>query len=130
VAAQSIEQRGGIVVVASLDDAFALANAYAPEHLCLLLKDPWQYVGKSARRRDFLGERSFEVLGDLTWPAHRISCPPADGALRLAVERGRFPQLISLIGLNETALQRIGPAAARLAESEGLTPTPPPSGTP
>lgn len=35
-AAESIAQRGGIVLVPDLDTAFALANAYAPEHLCLL----------------------------------------------------------------------------------------------
>src|SRR5205814_1491448 len=63
VAAQSIEQRGGIIVVPDLDAAFELANAYAPEHLCLLLMDPWQHVGKVCNAGGiFLGERSFEVL--------------------------------------------------------------------
>ncbi len=31
----------GIVVTADLNECFELANAYAPEHLCLLVKDPW-----------------------------------------------------------------------------------------
>lgn len=122
VAAQSIEQRGGIVVVPDLDAAFALANAYAPEHLCLLLAEPWQYVGKVRNAGGiFLGERSFEVLGDyVAGPSHIM---PTGGTARFTspVNVDDFRKVISLVGLNEAALQRIGPAAARLADAEGLT---------
>jgi histidinol dehydrogenase len=122
VAAQSIAQRGGIVVVPELDDAFALANAYAPEHLCLLLKEPWQHIGKVRNAGGiFLGERSFEVLGDyVAGPSHIM---PTGGTARYAspVNVDDFRKVISLVGLNEAALRRIGPAAARLADAEGLT---------
>src|SRR6266540_2239788 len=122
IAAQSIAQRGGIVVVADLDEAFALANAYAPEHLCLLLQEPWQHVGKVRNAGGiFLGERSFEVLGDYAaGPSHIM---PTGGTARYAspVNVDDFRKIISLVGLNEAALRRIGPAAARLAEAEGLT---------
>jgi histidinol dehydrogenase len=122
VAAQSVERRGGIVVVRDLNDAFELANAYAPEHLCLLLKDPWQYVGKVRNAGGiFLGERSFEVLGDyVAGPSHIM---PTGGTARYAspVNVDDFRKVISLVGLNEAALRRIGPAAARLADAEGLT---------
>ncbi|MBS1964853.1 MAG: histidinol dehydrogenase [Chloroflexi bacterium SZAS-1] len=122
VAAQSIEQRGGIVVVPDLEAAFALANAYAPEHLCLLLAEPWQYVGKVRNAGGiFLGERSFEVLGDyVAGPSHIM---PTGGTARFTspVNVDDFRKVISLVGLNEAALQRIGPAAARLADAEGLT---------
>lgn len=122
VAAQSIAQRGGIVVVPDLDTAFALANAYAPEHLCLLLNDPWQHVGKVRNAGGiFLGERSFEVLGDyVAGPSHIM---PTGGTARYAspVNVDDFRKVISLIGLNDAALRRIGPAAARLADAEGLT---------
>jgi histidinol dehydrogenase len=122
VAAQSVERRGGIVVVPELEDAFELANAYAPEHLCLLLKEPWQHVGKVRNAGGiFLGERSFEVLGDyVAGPSHIM---PTGGTARYAspVNVDDFRKVISLVGLNEAALRRIGPAAARLAEAEGLT---------
>jgi histidinol dehydrogenase len=122
VAATAIQNRGGIVVVPDLAVAFDLANQYAPEHLCLLLADPWQYVG-SVRNAGgiFLGERSFEVLGDyVAGPSHIM---PTGGTARYAspVNVDDFRKVISLVGLNEAALQRIGPAAARLAEAEGLT---------
>jgi histidinol dehydrogenase len=122
IASQSIERRGGIVVVPDLDSAFELANAYAPEHLCLLLEEPWQHVGKVRNAGGiFLGERSFEVLGDyVAGPSHIM---PTGGTARYAspVNVDDFRKVISLVGLNEAALRRIGPAAARLADAEGLT---------
>lgn len=122
VAAQSIQRRGGIVVVPALADAFELANAYAPEHLCLLLAEPWQHVGKVRNAGGiFLGERSFEVLGDyVAGPSHIM---PTGGTARYAspVNVDDFRKVISLVGLNEAALRRIGPAAALLADAEGLT---------
>jgi histidinol dehydrogenase len=121
-AAETVEQRGGIVVVPDLATAFALANAYAPEHLCLLVDEPWQYVGLVRNAGGiFLGERSFEVLGDyVAGPSHIM---PTGGTARYSspVNVDDFRKLISLIGLNETALRRIGPAAIRIAEAEGLT---------
>jgi len=122
VAATAIERQGGIVVVPSIEDALRLANEYAPEHLCLLVDDPWRYVGLVRNAGGiFLGERSFEVLGDyVAGPSHIM---PTGGTARYAspVNVDDFRKIISLVGLNETALQRIGPAAAKLAAAEGLT---------
>jgi histidinol dehydrogenase len=121
-AAETVERRGGIVVVADLDEAFALANGYGPEHLCLLVDEPWQHVGRVRNAGGiFLGERSFEVLGDYTaGPSHIM---PTGGTARFAspVNVDDFRKVISLVGLNEAALRRIGPAAVRIAEAEGLT---------
>lgn len=120
-AAEAVEQRGGIVLVATLDAALDIANEYAPEHLCLLVADPWSYVGKVRNAGGvFLGEQSFEVLGDyVAGPSHIM---PTGGTARYAspVNVDDFRKVISLVGLNRTALERIGPAAARLAEAEGL----------
>jgi histidinol dehydrogenase len=121
-AAETVERRGGIVLVADLPAAFELANEYGPEHLCLLLADPWPYVGRVRNAGGiFLGERSFEVLGDyVAGPSHIM---PTGGTARYSspLNVDDFRKLISLVGLNETALRRIGPTAARLAEAEGLT---------
>lgn len=122
IAAVSIERQGGIVVVPSIEDAVRLANEYAPEHLCLLVADPWRYVGMVRNAGGiFLGERSFEVLGDyVAGPSHIM---PTGGTARYAspVNVDDFRKIISLVGLNESALRRIGPAAERLALAEGLT---------
>ncbi|NOK63024.1 MAG: histidinol dehydrogenase [Chloroflexi bacterium AL-W] len=122
IAATSLSQHGGIVVVPDLARAFELSNAYAPEHLCLLLAEPTNYLGRIRNAGGvFLGERSFEVLGDyVAGPSHIM---PTGGTARYAspVNVDDFRKVISVVGLNETALQRLGPAAARLAEAEGLT---------
>ncbi len=122
VAARSLERRGGIVVVPSVEDAIRLANEYAPEHLCLLVDDPWRYVGLVRNAGGiFLGERSFEVLGDyIAGPSHIM---PTGGTARYAspVNVDDFRKVISLVGLNAQALERTGAAAARIAEAEGLT---------
>jgi histidinol dehydrogenase len=120
-AAEALATRSGIVLTPDLDTAFDVANAYAPEHLCLLLADPWPFVGRVRNAGGvFLGERSFEVLGDyVAGPSHIM---PTGGTARFAspVNVDDFRKVISLVGLNEQALQRIGPAAARLADAEGL----------
>lgn len=120
-AAEAVERRGGIVLTPNLDVALDLANEYGPEHLCLLVADPWSYVGRVRNAGGvFLGERSFEVLGDyVAGPSHIM---PTEGTARYAspVNVDDFRKVISLVGLNAAALARIGPAAVRLAEAEGL----------
>ena len=121
IAAATFARGAGIVVTESLNEAFALANEYAPEHLCLLVESPWSWVDRVQNAGGiFLGERSFEVLGDYTaGPSHVM---PTGGTARFAspINVTDFVKLISLIGLNEQALAAIGPAAETLARTEGL----------
>ena len=120
-AAEAVSRRGAIVLTPDLDAAFELANEYGPEHLCLLLADPWAHVGKVRNAGGvFLGEQSFEVLGDYcAGPSHIM---PTEGTARYAspLNADDFRKVISLVGLNGAALARIGPAAQRIAEAEGL----------
>lgn len=121
IAAATFGRGSGIVVTESLPQAFALANAYAPEHLCLLVENPWAWLDQVQNAGGvFLGERSFEVLGDYTaGPSHVM---PTGGTARFAspVNVSDFVKLVSVIGLNEQALAAIGPAAETLARAEGL----------
>ena len=122
IIAQSLSDRGGIVITASLAQAVELANAYAPEHLCLLVEDPWALVGQVRHAGGiFLGEGSFEVLGDyVAGPSHIM---PTEGSARFAspLSVADFVKRISLIGLSLPAGQRLSAAAAILAEAEGLS---------
>ncbi|MEZ4634915.1 MAG: histidinol dehydrogenase [Caldilineaceae bacterium] len=118
----SLGSKCGIVVTENLDSAFDLANVYAPEHLCLLVDDPWSRLDQVQNAGGvFLGERSFEVLGDyVAGPSHVM---PTGGTARFAspINVNDFVKIVSVIGLNDLALQNIGPAAATLAHAEGLT---------
>ena len=122
IARQSIESRGGIVLVDDLDEAFELANDYAPEHLCLLVEDGWSWVGKVRNAGGiFLGESSSEAMGDYTaGPSHVM---PTGGTARFSSPLSivDFVKITSLVALNERALASLGPATAALAGAEGLT---------
>jgi histidinol dehydrogenase len=120
-AGEAVRERGAIVLVADISTAITVSNAYGPEHLCLILADPWSYVGQVRNAGGiFLGEQSFEVLGDyVAGPSHIM---PTEGTARFAspVNVDDFRKVISLVGLNTAGLARIGPAAQRIAEAEGL----------
>ncbi|GAB4466425.1 MAG: hypothetical protein Kow00120_31000 [Anaerolineae bacterium] len=115
---QSLAHNSGIVVTRDLDEAFDLANAYAPEHLCLLLAEPWRYLGRVRHAGGvFLGEGSFEVLGDyVAGPSHVM---PTAGTARFASPLNvlDFVKLVNVIGLDAPELYA---PAARMAEAEAL----------
>ena len=71
-ASASIENRGVIVVVDTIDDALTIANSYAPEHLCLMIEEPWNAIDKVSNAGGIiLGENSPEVMGDyIAGPSH------------------------------------------------------------
>src|SRR5436190_13974498 len=109
IIAASLEANGGIVVVPDLATAVELANGYAPEHLCLLVRDPWALV-ESVRNAGgiFLGEASAEVMGDyVAGPSHVM---PTGGTARFAspLNVEEFVKVISLIGLNERGMRELG----------------------
>ena len=122
IAATSLANRGGIVVTADLAEAVELANLYAPEHLCLLVAEPWALVGQIRNAGGiFVGEHSFEVLGDyVAGPSHVM---PTEGSARFSspLSVADFVKRISLIALNVEAGKRLSAPAAILARGEGLT---------
>jgi histidinol dehydrogenase len=109
------------VLAGDLQEALDLANLYAPEHLCLLTRDPWTLLGHVQRAGGvFIGEHSMEALGDyVAGPSHGM---PTGGTARFMspVNVRDFQNIISVVGLNEDTLRRIGPAGATLARAEGL----------
>ncbi|GGL95700.1 histidinol dehydrogenase [Deinococcus aerophilus] len=120
-ARDSVTSRMKVVLAASLDEALDLANLYAPEHLCLLTRDPWSLLGRVQRAGGvFIGEDSMEALGDyVAGPSHVM---PTGGTARFAspVNVRDFQNIISVVGVNRETLRRIGPAGAQLARAEGL----------
>jgi len=117
----SLENRGGAVLTHDLEEAVQLANDYAPEHLALSVNEPWRWVEKINNAGGvFVGEHSFEVLGDyLAGPSHVM---PTGGSARFAspLNVWDFVKIVSLVSLDESTAQAIGPIAATLAQSEGL----------
>jgi histidinol dehydrogenase len=118
----SLNNRGGAVITTDLDQAADLANRYAPEHLCLAVSDPWRLSEKiNAAGGIFIGEHSFEVLGDyVAGPSHVM---PTGGSARFAspLNVWDFIHIVSLIAVDPKTAQQISQTATIIAQTEGLT---------
>jgi histidinol dehydrogenase len=121
VIAQSLAHQGGIVLTPDLTTAAGLANAYAPEHLCLAVADP-AALAEQIRHAGglFLGEGSFEVLGDyVAGPSHVM---PTGGTARFASPLNvlDFVKISSLIALDEATSRSLSALAEEIARAESL----------
>ena len=121
VARQALERQGRVVLVDSLDEGAELVNRIAPEHLCLLVREPWSWVDRIHHAGGlFLGEYSPEVMGDyIAGPSHVM---PTGGTARFgsALSVHHFLRTMPVVGLSPADFQHLGPAAVRIANAEGL----------
>jgi len=122
IIARSLAEGGGAVITPDLETAAALADEYAPEHLCLSVAEPEALAEKIRNAGGlFIGERSFEVLGDYAaGPSHVM---PTSGTARFASPLNvlDFVKINSIIALDGQASQNLSPIAAELARVESLT---------
>jgi len=122
IIAKSLASQGALIVVENLDQALELANAFAPEHLCLLVRDPFNWVGKVENAGGvFIGEWTNEALGDyIIGPSHVM---PTAGTARFAspLNVNDFVKITSVFSISARAARELGQHAALLAEVEGLT---------
>jgi histidinol dehydrogenase len=122
VVAASLAGQGGIVLTPDLETAVRLADEFAPEHLCLSVQEPAVWTERIRNAGGlFLGEHSFEVLGDyVAGPSHVM---PTGGTARFAspVNVLDFVKITSIIALDTGTVAQLCPAAARLAHAESLT---------
>lgn len=121
IAGVSIENNGLIGVLDKAEEAIDLANEFAPEHICLFVKEPRQSANLVRHAGGvFVGENSCEVLGDyVAGPSHVM---PTGGTARFASSLGvhdflKVMPVIDLDGKSEALVD----AAAAIAKSEGLT---------
>ena len=122
VAKAALDRQGRVVLVDSLEEAVGLVNRIAPEHLCLLLDDPWSWVDKIKHAGGlFLGEFSPEVMGDyIAGPSHVM---PTGGTARFgsALSVHHFLRTMPVVGLSPEEFQKLGQAAVHIADAEGLS---------
>lgn len=121
VASESWNTYGVIIEVGSLDEAPALANALAAEHVQIAVDDPQDLMDRIRHAGSvFLGRLTPEAVGDyVAGPNHVL---PTGRRARFASGLSvlDFMKRTSFIQLDEAALQAIGPAAVALADAEGL----------
>ncbi len=121
VASQSWNDHGVIIEVGTLDEAPALANALAAEHVELAIDDPEPMMQAICHAGSvFLGRLTPEAVGDyVAGPNHVL---PTGRRARFASGLSvlDFMKRTSFIQMDDRAIAAIGPAAIALAEAEGL----------
>lgn len=121
IAGEAWRRNSAIIVVSSFDAAPALIDAIAPEHLELAIEDPDAMFEKLRHAGAvFLGRHTPEATGDyVAGPDHVL---PTARAARYASGLSvlDFMKRTSIIRCDSASLAAIGPAAARLADAEGL----------
>jgi histidinol dehydrogenase len=118
----SLAARGALIETRDLEEACALANRIAPEHLELSVEDPeaWLPLLTNAGAI-FLGRWSSEAIGDYcAGPNHVL---PTGGTARFSSPLGvyDFQKRSSVISISEAAAGKLGRIAATLADGEGLS---------
>ncbi|MBS0642159.1 MAG: histidinol dehydrogenase, partial [Proteobacteria bacterium] len=121
IAGASWERHGAVILVRSWDEAAALVDLLAPEHLQLMLRDP-EPLFKRVKHAGaiFLGAYCPEAVGDyIAGPNHVL---PTGRTARFASGLSVYDFLKRTTWVNATqaALDKVGPAAVALAEAEGL----------
>ncbi len=122
VIAASLKARGALIEVSNLEEACAIANRIAPEHLELAVAEPERLVGRIRHAGAiFIGPYSSEAIGDYcAGPNHVL---PTSRSARFSSPLGvyDFQKRSSLIQVSRAGAQTLGAIAATLAEGEGLS---------
>ena len=122
IAGQSWSRHGAVIVVRDWDEAVALTNRLAPEHLQIMTADPQALFGRIRHAgAAFLGRWCPEALGDyVAGPNHVL---PTGRSARFASGLSVFDFLkrTTWVAAEERGLRAVGPAAVALAGAEGLT---------
>ena len=122
IARKSIEERGAIIITATMDEAIDLMNQIAPEHLEIVTASPMELLPKIKHAGAiFLGAYTPEPIGDyIAGPNHTL---PTGGTAKfyspLSVEH--FLKKSSIISMSRQGMSEIGEACALIAHAEGLT---------
>ena len=121
IIAASFANRGALIKVRDLDEAVALSNRVAPEHLELAVADPDALLPKIRHAGAiFMGHHASESLGDYcAGPNHVL---PTGRTARFSSPLGvyDFQKRSSVLRMSAAAAQTLGPVAATLARGEGL----------
>jgi len=122
IVTSSLNQGGSLVLVSNIAEAIELANFISPEHVCLLIDNPWSWVDKIRNAGGlFIGKYSPEVVGDyVAGPSHVM---PTGGTARFSSALGvrQFLRTMPIINLEPNGFEEMVSAVSIIARAEGLT---------
>ncbi len=121
IAEQSIKKNGFAVIVKKLEDAFNISNKIAPEHLEIMLENPFEYLPMVKNAGSiFLGEYSPESVGDyIAGPNHTL---PTMGTARFYSQLGvyHFVKRTGITYFSNKRLNDLSQYVSKIAEKEKL----------
>lgn len=121
IAGQSWAENGAVIVVEDLDQAAALSNRIAPEHLELCVANPEALsVQITHAGAIFLGGWTPEAIGDYVGGPNHVLPTARSARFSSGLSVLDFMKRTTLAKMTPDALRAIGPAAERLAQSESL----------
>jgi len=122
VISTALKNRGALILTRDLEEACAIANRIAPEHMELAVEEPEKLLSKvRAAGAIFLGRWSSEAIGDYcAGPNHVL---PTAGTARFSSPLGvyDFQKRTSIIAVSRGSAITLGKIAKTLAEGEGLS---------
>jgi histidinol dehydrogenase len=119
VARQALDRNGLVIIAATVDEARAITNRLAPEHLTVDAAKDLEWVQNAGSV--FVGRWSAQPMGDyISGPNHTLPTGGM-GRVRGGLSVNDFVKLITVQEYSLQALRELGPKAALLADAEGLT---------
>ncbi len=110
-----------LIKVEALEQAFAISNDYAPEHLILALREPRAWLDKvEAAGSVFLGDFTPEALGDYCSGTNHVLPTNGAAAAYSGVSVASFQNLVSVQSASRVGIAAIGACAVTLARAESL----------
>ena len=120
-ARMSLEAHGAIIIVEHLDEAPALVDALAPEHLELAVEDPDALAAKIRNAGTiFLGRSTPEAIGDYVAGTNHVLPTALSARYASGLSVLDFMKRTSMVKCTPASLAAIGGAAITLAKAEGL----------
>jgi histidinol dehydrogenase len=121
IALESWTNYGAVITVENLDDAVALVDRLAPEHLELAIDNPSRMQAKIRNAGAiFLGRHTPEAIGDYVAGPNHVLPTARTARFSSGLSVYDFMKRTTFVGCTEESLRAIGPAAIKLAETEGL----------
>ncbi|MDA0745471.1 MAG: histidinol dehydrogenase [bacterium] len=118
---KALRNFGAVIIVKNLEEGIGLVNRIAPEHVELIVADPWAHLEKIRNAGAvFLGPASSEPVGDYYAGTNHIL--PTAGAARFSSSVGvdTYLKTISLVSYTDQRLKKTAGHIIALAEAEGL----------
>ena len=115
----ALARNGGIIVSGTLDEAIALSQRLAPEHLVC---DSDATAARLTRAGTvFVGDYSAQACGDYVTGSNHVLPTSGAAAARGGLSAADYVRVSTVQRITEAGLRRIGPAGVALARAEGLT---------